>query len=349
MTHMTAADQRTAPEPHPAAPGSTVQEPVGILAIGIALPDNRIDPWEELAPNAGLNPRLRPILGCYELPLALPEQSTSFFAVEAARRALDSSGLHPRDIDVVISNNAYADYTDWQMSGLIAHELAITDATTFDVFGGCNTAGVALQAAMDLLRADLEIDTVLVALGDRLGGGTWPQFIADGGCSVILRRGHDELVLLDSAHHCPPVPPLFEIPWGGVLEPFTPHTPMEHEWQRHLFDQDRWRTVYRPIFKELCAAPMLAVCDQQNIRPADLDMLLIAHQQRTFNAALTRYLGLPTDKTPLQYIETLGHVGGADVFIDLAWAIRDDLIAKGDLVGLLVMGMGEAFGFLVRY
>ena len=165
---------------------TTLLEPIGIAGIGVALPENRVDPWLEIGPAAGMDEaKLRDYLGCYQLPLAEAHESPSHFAVLAAKQAIAEAGIQTAEIDMVISNNISADYLDWQLSGCVAHALGIDKATTFDIYAGCNSTGIAYETALAMIRADESVDVVLIALSEHLGGGTFPQFIGDGGCAWI--------------------------------------------------------------------------------------------------------------------------------------------------------------------
>jgi 3-oxoacyl-[acyl-carrier-protein] synthase III len=323
---------------------------IGIAGIGVALAENRVDPWDEIAPAAGMKESLRDYLGCYSVPIANEQESPSHFAVIAARQALDEAGVRPQDVDLVISNNITSDYLDWQMSGHIAQQLGITGVTTFDIYAGCNSTGIAYQTAAAIMTADPGIETVLIALAEHLGGGTFPQFIGDGGCAWVLRRGHSELNLLDFSNINAEMPRLGLLPEGGVVRPFTAESKFDGEWQDNVeFNMDAYKQELKPIFVPMCASPLFEVCEKVGITPNDLDRVFLVHQQKEFNRKLINHLGVDEEKTPLHYIHDLGHISGFDIFICLKRAIAEGYVKPGNLIGLVVMGLGELHAFLVRY
>jgi 3-oxoacyl-[acyl-carrier-protein] synthase III len=322
----------------------------GIAGIGVALATDRVDPWADIAPAAGMKESLRDYLGCYSVPIAGPGESPSHFALTAARQAIDEAGISPSEIDVVISNNITSDYLDWQLSGYVADQLGITAATTFDIYAGCNSTGIAYQAALAILSGDTSVDTVLIALAEHLGGGTFPQFIGDGGCAWIVRRGHGRLTAVEFANINAEMPRLGLLREGGVVNPFTPESCFDGEWHDNVeFNMDAYKNELKPIFVPMCASPFLEVCARAGIEPGDVDKIFIVHQQKEFNRKLIRHIGVPDDRTPLDYIHDLGHISGFDVFICLKRAMSEGLVREGDLIGLVVMGLGELHAFLVRY
>lgn len=326
------------------------QTTAGVMSIGVALGSNLVDPWETLAPAAGMRDSLRDHLGCYSVPLATDDESPSGLALQAARRALASSGVGPDEVDMVISNNITSDYLDWQMSGYLADQLGIDAVTTFDVYAGCNSTGVAFQTALAVIEADPAVDTVLIALAEHLGGGTFPQFIGDGGCAWVVRRDHPELTVVGSHNVNDVMPRLGVLPEGGVVNPFTPETRFDGEWQDNVdFSMDAYRKELKPIFVPMCANPYRELCEKQGVAVEETDRLYIVHQQRDFNARLVDHLGLPADRTPLHHIGDTGHISGFDVFLSLKRELDDGTLAKGALVGLLIVGLGEVHTFLIRY
>ncbi|EPH05596.1 hypothetical protein HMPREF1531_01025 [Propionibacterium sp. oral taxon 192 str. F0372] len=324
----------------------------GIAGIGVYLPQRRVDPWETLAPAGGLDPEkpgLKQYLGCWSVPLANEWDSPSSMALAAARDALREAGIAPVEVDVVISNNITSDYLDWQMSGYIADALG-ADATTFDIYAGCNSTGLAHQAALDILAADSSVNTVLVALAEHLGGGTFPQFIGDGACAWVLQRGCSQLVTQAWLNINDATPRLGVLRDGGVAHPFTATTSFDGEWQDNVeFSVEDYRRKLKPIFVDMCASPFLELCELSGQDPTSFDQLFIVHQQRGFNAKIVQRLGLPASITPLDCIEDMGHISGFDVMIDLKRSIAEGRIRRGNKLALLVFGLGELFCFSLVY
>lgn len=322
---------------------------IGIAGIGVSLPE-LVSTWDEIAPVAKVRESLKDFLGCNYVPLAKEDESPSYFSLQAAQEALQDANVAPEEVDVVISNSMSNEYWNWQSSAHVADQLGCRNATTFDVYGGCNTTGIAYHMAVDMMKDDEDINTVLIAMTEHLGGGTFPQFIGDGACSIVLKRGHQDLVHVEYLNLNETMPVLGVMNEGGVVHPYTPETRFDGSWQDNVeFNVDKYRKEIKPIFAEMTTKPMFEVCAKAGLKPTDLDMFFMVHQQMAHNQKVTELLGLPLSKSPTHYIENLGHISGFDVFIALKWAMRDGLVKKGDLMGFLIMGLGEWHGLLIRY
>ncbi|MGH1143305.1 hypothetical protein COE15_25360 [Bacillus cereus] len=327
-----------------------MNEKIGISGIGIALPDRLVSTWDVLAPAAKMRESLKETLGCNYVPIANKEESPMYFSLKAVKEALNESNTKPEEVDFIIANNLSSDYDNWQSSAYIAEQFSCTNAITVDVYGGCNTTGMAYHMAVEAIKADQQINTVLIALTEHLGGRTFPQFIGDGACALIVQRGSSDLISLNYLNLNEKMPILGVMPEGGVVVPFSSETRFDGGWEDRVeFNFDKYRKELKPIFADISTRPILELCAKSNIKVEDLDMLFVVHQQMEYHLSLLKALGLPTSKAPLQYIENLGHISGFDVFIVLKWAIRDKLVKKGDLLGFMVMGLGEWHAFLLKY
>lgn len=323
-----------------------------ISGIGIAYPKRKVDPWIELAPSTNMSKdSLGEYLGCSSIRLSDPdciEERASRLALNAAREAIEISGLCLSDIDLVISNNISSDYLDWQQSAFIAEQLGL-HCPTFDIYAGCNSSGISLQTAVAILEADESISHILIALAERLGGGTFPQFIADGACSWIVSRGCGSLEIIATKNVNETMPRLGLLPFGGVVKPFTPDTEFNGTWQDNVeISIEDYRTKLKPIFVQLTCAPIVALCEERGVAIKDIAQFFIVHQQRGFNEKVLEHLGVDTCKSPLEYIDDMGHISGFDVMITLKRAIEDQKIVKDDLIALIILGMGEYHTFLLR-
>ena len=66
-----------------------------------------------------------------------PEENTTYMAVQAAKRALDSSNLKPEDIDVILVATVSGDYITPSTACLVQKELQAVNAVSFDINAAC--------------------------------------------------------------------------------------------------------------------------------------------------------------------------------------------------------------------
>lgn len=327
-----------------------MSQSIGISGIGVSLPENLVSTWDVLAPAAKIRETLKERLGCNYVPLATSEENPMLFSLKAAKEAMNEASVIPEEVDFIIANSLSNDYEKWQSSAFLAYELGCINASTIDVYGGCNTTGAAYHMAIDMIKADEEINTVLIALTEHLGGGTFPQFIGDGACALIIQRGSTNLVSLEYVNLNETMPSLGVMKEGGVIMPFSKDTSFDGGWEDQVdFNVEKYKTELKPIFSQISTKPILELCKKFGISVHELDMLFIVHQQAHYHLSIANLLGIKPSKVPIQYIENLGHISGFDIFISLKLAIQDGLVKKGDLLGMMAMGLGEWHAFLLRY
>src|ERR1051326_1378804 len=139
-----------------------------IAGLGVYLPA-RHQTASEIAAASGLpEPVVRDKLGLSRKTLPGPDDHTNAMGVRAARAALADSGVAPEKVDVLISiTEEHKEYPVWTAGIRAAYELGATRAYAYDLGQKCGTGILALKQAADLLRADPQVNTVLIAGGYR--------------------------------------------------------------------------------------------------------------------------------------------------------------------------------------
>ncbi|PWW28917.1 3-oxoacyl-[acyl-carrier-protein] synthase III [Cytobacillus oceanisediminis] len=322
---------------------------IGIASIGVELPKNKV-PTSVIAEKAGLPKKIYDRLECIEIWQAQPEEDPTTLGVHSARKALEEASVKPEDVDLIIANCWNAEYHMWQFSAKVQDEVGAINSTTLDIYGGCNALGAMLLIAYDQLRADETLENVLIVCSEQLSGGTFPQFIGDGACSIVLNRKANQLQLKEFVQITDKLPELGLLEKGGTKVPFTNETEFNGSiWENVKFNMDKFKKEIKPFVYNMTAEALQIACDKYGCRVEDLDRIFMVHQQKYFSLELMKHLGVPEDKTPAHYIEKAGHFGGHDVFITLKWAIEDGLVKKGDLLGCIIFGQMEFYGFILEY
>lgn len=67
-----------------------------------------------------------------------PEENTTYMATQAAKRALDNSGLKPEDIDIILVATVSSDYITPSTACMVQKELGATNAVSFDINAACS-------------------------------------------------------------------------------------------------------------------------------------------------------------------------------------------------------------------
>ncbi|MCB1568228.1 MAG: beta-ketoacyl-ACP synthase 3, partial [Xanthomonadales bacterium] len=124
-----------------------------IAGTGSYLPDN-------IVTNADLEKKvdtsdawIRERTGIHQRHIALPGQTTSDLAVEAARRALEAAGVQANDLDLLVVGTTTPDIIFPSTACLVQHRLGANGCAAFDVNAACSGFIYALGVADKFIRS----------------------------------------------------------------------------------------------------------------------------------------------------------------------------------------------------
>nr|QBF51770.1 3-oxoacyl-ACP synthase [Streptomyces caniferus] len=271
-------------------------------------------------------------------------------AVSAARTALERSKLDIETISSHIHSSVnYQGPVGCYPPGYIMRELGLENVPAQNLQQGCNGMLGALEVAIGQLTGAAEAEAVLLTSGENFtapGADRWNDgfgqsyFFSDGAMAVLLsadegfaqvrslnagvlhalekwHRGNGGM--LDREEPVPTMPERAEqfneteMPLSEALEKIT------------LFNLDI-------IHRSLVDADLNA-SDLAKVIPINMD-------GRMVEFATMMPLGLPMSRSSFDYGRSVGHVGGADVFISLEHLVRTGEVTAGDNVLLVSQGPG---------
>src|SRR5213075_493480 len=100
--------------------------------------------------------------------IAAPDEHVSDLSVRAVERLLEESDVDPKDIDVVMYyGSMWRDYAVWQAAPHIAYRIGATNAFALEYDNVSHGTPIALRVARDVIRAEPEIENVLVVAACR--------------------------------------------------------------------------------------------------------------------------------------------------------------------------------------
>lgn len=319
---------------------------VGLLDIGVFMPE-RWMPAEEISAASGIpSDVLVERFGLDGKHIAGPEDHVSTMAAAASIQALQRSGVDPADVDVVMYFGSMGkDYYIWSAAPKIQELIGARNAWALEMSYVSCGAPVAIKVATDMLRADPDIDTMVIAGACREShfldyGNPRSRFMfnfGDGAAAAVLRRGDDGHEVLSSriisdGRFADDV----AIYGGGSRHP-TSHDTVDAGMHRFdVKDPQSMKERLDPVSGANFLRVAREACAAAGVTPADLALVAPIHFKRSFFDWVMKELGVPEDRTV--YLRRHGHMSGIDplVGIDLR---RDDL-APGDLVLCLAAGTG---------
>ncbi|MFN3326673.1 MAG: beta-ketoacyl-ACP synthase 3 [Bryobacteraceae bacterium] len=310
-----------------------------IAGVGSAIPPAATSN-PEIETRLGLEPGwIERRTGILARPTTAPGIATSDLAAEAGCKALQSAGLPPGDVGLLLLATSTPDHLLPPTAPLVAHRLRLTQAGAIDLTGACSgflyalAIGSACVASMNrpvvviganiLTRRVNERDPATVAL------------FADGAGAAVLVPSETPHLLgqylgADGSHY-----DAIKIPAGGTREPLTSESLQSGRNLMQIQDGPR-------SFKH--AVRLMATAGRQALSAAALtpDAIgwWIPHQA---NLRLIREtgkaLGIPNDRT-IVTIDRYANSSAATIPIALAQAVAANRIHRGDTLLLTSVGAG---------
>ena len=220
----------------------------GIKSLGVYIPERKMTA-AELAEKAGMPENIViEKLGIKQKPLPGPDDHTCEMGIKAARDAIGKAAIDPAEIDLVIYiGEEYKEYPLWTAAIKLQEEVGAVNASAFDIALRCGTTIMAVKIAKDMMTADPDIKTVLLA-----GGYRNVDFInyenprtrfmynlGAGGAAMLLERDSKQNFILGS--HIITDGSFSEdvvVPVGGTKSPLTAESLAAGRYQLDVLDPE---------------------------------------------------------------------------------------------------------------
>lgn len=286
-------------------------------------------------------------LGIRERRWASPSESTVDIALPAAQRALESAGLTPEDIDLLIVATDTPQYISPSTSAVLQGRLGARRAGTFDVNSACAGFVTALDVAWKYLRADERYNRILVVgvyvmsrYLDTSDKKTATIF-ADGAGAVVVERADTAGILASELYADGSLAHGMGVFAGGTAEPITPQVLADNQRNRLRFvekypkevNEEGWPRIVRSVLSRIGKTE------------SDVDLWLWTQVNRSTIELVMDKLGQPMARAHT-IMDRVGYTGSACIPMALDDAVRGHRVSDGDLVVMTGSGAGLAMGSL---
>lgn len=281
--------------------------------------------------------------GIRERRFAPPEMATSDLAAEAAKRCLQSAGVSPSEVDLVIVGTFTPDMLCPSTACLIQDRLGIR-APAFDLQAACAGFMYALVTGMQFVASGSSRRALIIGAdcNSRIinprDSRTYPLF-GDGAGAVLLAPGSPDQGLLSyTLGSDGSGAELLMRQMGGSRLPLAVDLMDE---DMHYLQMDG-----RAVFK--WAVRLLGDTVDDVLRPAELKVadvnLFVAHQAniRIINAAAD-LVGFRPDQVYVN-LDRYGNTSGASIPLALDEALAEGRLKRGDHLLVCGFGAGLAWG-----
>ena len=274
--------------------------------------------------------------------IAAEDEHVSDLSVAAAERLLTEAGVDPDQLDVVMYyGSMWKDYSVWQAAPWIAHRIGASRAYAVEYDNVSAGTPVALRIARDMLRAEDELNTILVVAACRESylldyGNERSRFMfnfGDGAVAGLLVKDGGRNALLgchgvtDGSFSLQ-----VKVPSGGSVSPNGGYHFLD------VADPGAMKQGLDEVSLANFVAAARGAVERSGATLADVGYLCGIHMKPSMHRALVAELGL--EESRAAYLDDTGHMSGVDPLFALDRAARTGVLRDGKLVLLLAAGTG---------
>jgi 3-oxoacyl-[acyl-carrier-protein] synthase-3 len=272
---------------------------------------------------------------------------------------LSKTDIPPEEIDVVLcTTEEWREYLLWTSAIHLAHEIGATRAWGIDIHMRCCTTVAALKMARDMMRADPDINTVLIGGGYRICDfinfenlrTTFLFNIGAGAGAILLRRDWPRNHVLGahmmtdgsmSKHVIVPASGTVQFPTDeAVAQGLFYFDLVEPEAMKQRLNQvsmDNWMHCIDEALRKSGEGERGRPYDR-----SDLDFLNMVLIKPSAYRDMLQRLGLTEEQGV--YNAHIGHIGEQDSIINIIEALRQGRLKDGDLMVIVGAGIGYVWG-----
>jgi len=283
--------------------------------------------------------------GIRERRMAAPDEAASDLVVKAAIRALEMANTRPEELDLIIVGTISPDQPLPSCAAFVQAKLGAKKAFAFDLAAACAGSLYAMSVADQYIKtgmakrvlvAGVEVLTRIVDWNDR---NTCVLF-GDGAGALVLGPSPDPNrgILSTHLHSDGSTADILCIKGGGSKLPLSEDVLKQKLNKVSMNGKEVYKFAVRSL-EEVSREALAA----NGLTPQQVDHV-IAHQAnvRIIDAVLGR-LEIPLSKCWLN-IDKYGNTSSASLPMTLDEASRAGRLKQGDLIAMMAIGAGMAWG-----
>ncbi len=274
-------------------------------------------------------------------------ETASTMATEAAKRALEMSGIDKQSIDCIIVATVTADMHYPSTATLVHRALGIEHpVASFDVGAACAGFVYGLTIANAFIKSE-SYKNILVIGTENLSKFTDMQdrntcvLFGDGAGAAVVQASAEPGILSHYLAADGQFSHIIEQPAGGSRMPATEETVKNRLHYTHMEGQE----TYRQAVKDMGDAALEAM-NRAGVT-ADQVRWFIPHQANIrIIETVTKRLKLDENKV-FKNLQRVGNTSAASIPIALSEMQQEKLLNRGDIIVLTALGSGLTWGALV--
>ncbi len=277
-------------------------------------------------------------------------ESASTMAAEAAKRALERSGVNKEEIDAIIVAPVTADMHYPSTAALVERALGIVrHVPSFDIGAACAGFVFGLTIADALIKTGA-YRTILLVGTENLSKFTDMQdrntcvLFGDGAGAAVLQAASEPGILASHLGTEGAFSHLIELPAGGSRIPATHETVEKRLHYTRMEGQEVYKQAVKDMSEAALAAMKIAGLSVDDVR------WFVPHQANTrIIETVGKRLNVPMEKV-FQNIAHVGNTSAASIPIALSEMEEQGLLQRRQNVVLTALGSGLTYGSIAfRY
>lgn len=302
----------------------------GIASLGIALPEREVGN-EPIAERVGVTPDwIVERTGVHTRRMVEPGEKLTELAAQAGVRAMDSAGVEPGEVDLVLVATMSHDYLTPNASALTARAMGCEGAGAIDVSAACTGFVSALSVAAALVEAG-RCETAVV-----IGADTLTRFLDqdDRSTAALFGDGAGAVVVRRTAGPTRIGP--------AVLGSDGERAELIETGREEALIRMKGPDTYRQAVDRLSQAALDAA-RLAGVGLEQVDLFAFHQANARILVAVGERLGLPADRV-INSIHRVGNTSAASIPLALAQADEEGLLRPGSKVMLSAFGGGLTWG-----
>ncbi|OAH59428.1 MULTISPECIES: beta-ketoacyl-ACP synthase III [Bacillaceae] len=299
----------------------------GIWGMGRYIPENVLT-------NADLEKKMdtsdewiRTRTGIEERRIAGDDIDTSYMAMKAAEKAIENAGIHPEEIDLIITATVTPDYRFPSVSCLIQHEIGAVNAAAMDISAACAGFMYAIVTGKQFVETGT-YKHILVIGAEKLSKSVdWEDrntavLFGDGAGAAILGPVADGRGILS-----------FELGADG-------------RGAKHLYQDEYVKMNGREVFKfavRQMGESAINVLEKAGLTKDDVDFLMPHQANIRIMESSRERLGLSPEKMSVT-INQFGNTSSASIPITFVEELEKGKIKEDDVIVMVGFGGGLTWG-----
>lgn len=274
------------------------------------------------------------------------EETTTFMAAEAGKRALKQAGMDAEELDLIIVSTISSEVILPCAACEVQKALGAVNATCFDLGAACTGFLLALNTANGYIRSGIYKNVLLIGSESLSNLTNWEDrgtciLFGDGAGAVVLKGtkgtffrpvthsdgGKGDALTLKSRHDCNAL--------TGKIQP-------EKMVERQYFMQMDGQAVFKFAVKKVPEV-ILEVLDKNEVPKEEIDCYILHQANKRIVEAVAKRLGEPIEKFPMN-MQEYGNTSSASIPILLDELNRGGRLKKGMKLVIAGFGAGLTWG-----